>query len=98
MACLVNNLQHGRRIMILNYRHRVWLLTSMRRALVGSWTMYSYSFTLFTCAICIQSVPLVNSNMRYPKEDVCTLDVNSALLGFAVGVVVYLKWYEIASY
>ena len=38
--------------MILNYRHRVWLFTLMRRALVGSWTILAA--TLFTCVVCTE--------------------------------------------
>ena len=39
----------------------------------------------------VQSVLLVSSNMHWPKEDVCTSNVTSVLLSFAVDVVIYLK-------
>ena len=46
----------------------------------------------------IQSVLLVNSSMHWPKEDVCTLNVTSVLLSFAVDVVIYLRRYENVLY
>ena len=47
---------------------------------------------LFTCVVLlVQSVLLVSSDMHWPKEDVCTSNVTSVLLSFAVDVVIYLK-------
>ena len=39
----------------------------------------------------VQSVLLVGSDMHWPKEDVCTLNVTCVLLSFVLDVVIYLK-------
>ena len=42
----------------------------------------------------VQSVLLVSSSMHWPKEELATFDVPSALLSFAVGAVIILERYE----
>jgi len=53
MDSLVNNLLSGRRIMILNYKHKDWLLISMRRELVSSYyDLFIYNITTIECPSC----------------------------------------------